>query len=614
MKTGNIKKQLTIYLQLVLILIFSHVSGVVTYAAEENAAKTHDEAIQLQVLECLNLIAVSLTHIMTYNDKVILDQEYNMIINNLNLSNIPDADLITLLQELMDLLTSSKINDYDREYLLKDFDRNVQHELKNRVTALVFDTDVVINPYNTILAAFVATGSFYFNYRSQMNTYIKEKEKGKWAIESKTMQELNNFYKKLLKYSWTLMRKYNLPDTWRLDEKQLRDYTNILKEPDLTKRCRKLERIETSFQKFPPYWYYRGQSAQEIGRTKEALHCFLQFQQIHQGILRKDPYAASVAMCKTMLMKNSNSDAVKRDLALIVSNSDDNDWGNLLFAALQYGHLGDSDTAGKLILRNLDNGHTAFIDTPDMVRTVGPALLLNTPKDVFNRIIDVILNNDTVKNYDVLWLYGQTRNSDILKKIRLEFDRVLLQTAGKSFLNPLNIFKDNNLLVFLPTRWVNGTSLVTLKLEDESGEKKLNPSDTEILDNFPEMTLLTFKDVLSVKQLIKKKQATDISITFIHEKLDRDKRDIKDYTIEMVFQSDIVTSKEASEKEMKYLNTLFEGRIPEAMKTEKKKADKRLTVWFSKKKIILNGEAFDWNDDGLIINQKKAPISSSDLK
>jgi len=166
----------------------------------------------------------------------------------------------------------------------------------------------------------------------------------------------------------------------------------------------------------------------------------------------------------------------------------------------------------------------------------------------------------------------------------------------------------------LPTRWVNGTSLVTLKLQDESGEKKLNPSDTEILDNFPEMTLLTFKDVLSVKQLIKKKQAADISITFIHEKLDRDKRDIKDYTIEMVFQSDIVTSKEASEKEMKYLNTLFEGRIPEAMKTEKKKADKRLTVWFSKKKIILNGEAFDWNDDGLIINQKKAPISSSALK
>ena len=144
---------------------------------------------------------------MTYNDKVILDQEYNMVINNLNLSNIPDADLISLLQELMDLLTSSKINDYDREYLLKKFDKNVQNELKTEVTSLVFDTDIVTNPYTTVLTAFLATGSFYFNYRSQMDAYVKEKEEGKWTIESKTMKELNNFYKKLLKHSWELMRK-----------------------------------------------------------------------------------------------------------------------------------------------------------------------------------------------------------------------------------------------------------------------------------------------------------------------------------------------------------------------------------------------------------------------
>ena len=105
----------------------------------------------------------------------------------------------------------------------------------------------------------------------------------------------------------------------------------------------------------------------------------IQFQQIHQGILRKDPYAASVAMCKTMLiMEHADINTLKRNLELILSNSDDDDWGNILFAALQYGRAGDADTAGKLILRNLDNGHIAFIDSPDMISTVGPALLLNS--------------------------------------------------------------------------------------------------------------------------------------------------------------------------------------------------------------------------------------------
>ena len=91
------------------------------FTPTETRADLNKEQAQLQVLQSLNLIAVSLTHIMTYNDKVVLDQEYNTIINNLNLSNIPDADIITLLQELMDLLTSSKIRDHDREYILTPF-------------------------------------------------------------------------------------------------------------------------------------------------------------------------------------------------------------------------------------------------------------------------------------------------------------------------------------------------------------------------------------------------------------------------------------------------------------------------------------------------------------
>ena len=87
--------------------------------------------------------------------------------------------------------------------------------------------------------------------------------------------------------------------------------------------------------------------------------------------MRKDPYAASVAMCKTMLKAELDDPAVLRsDLDLILANSEDSDWGNILFAALQYGRIGDSETAGKLILRNLDNGHSGFVDSPDMIRTI----------------------------------------------------------------------------------------------------------------------------------------------------------------------------------------------------------------------------------------------------
>lgn len=607
-----IQRKFILGLQSIIIVICILLSGL--FIPKEIRADFDNNQTQLQVLQSLNLIAVSLTHIMTYNDKVVLDQEYNTIINNLNLSNIPDADIITLFQELMDLLTSSKIQDHERNYILTRFDKNVQNELRNRVRSRVFDTDMILNPYAGVLTAILSTGSFYFNYRTQMDAYTKEKEEGRWAIEAKTMQDLNNFYKKLLKYSWELMRRYNLPDEWRLNEKQLSDYTDILKEPDLDRRYRKLERIENSFQKFPPYWYYRGQAAQEIGNNEEAINCFNQFQQINQRILRKDPYAASVAMCKTMLkVEQPDPGMLKNDLDLILANSDDADWGNILFTALQYGRMGDPDTAGKLILRNLDNGHIAFIDSPDMIRAVGPALLLNARPDVFNRIMDMVLKNDKVKNYDLLWLYGQIRNSDILRKLQPEFDRMLLQVADKSLINPLNVFKGDNITLFLPTRWMAENTMVTLHLKNEDGEKDFYPADASVMPNLPEMSVLTFKDVLSIKSFIKKEHSAEISIALIREKLAADRTDKEGYDIEMVFKSQIMRSDEQLSRTIKYTNDLFKVGTP-SIEVEKMEQDPDdLTVWFNKEKIILNGEIFGWSDDGVtkVSSEDNLPSSSS---
>jgi len=618
----NLRRKIIISLQSLIIVLLILVAGPAA-SLETGTPENKDQQqlqTQLQVLQALNQIAVSLTHIITYNDKVVLDQEYNTIINNLNLSKIPDADIITLLQELMDLLTSSKIQDGDRAYLSRNYEKNVQEELKKRMRSRILETDLLINPYTSILNAMLNVGSFYFNYRYRMEDYKKERGEAFWKIETNTMQGLNNFYKKLLKYSWDLMRRYNFPDEWRLDEKQLNDYTAILKEPNLELRYRKLERIENSFQKFPPYWYYRGQAAQEMGNKKEAMHCFNQFQSIHQSILRKDPYAASTAMCKTMLTaEQAAPGSLKSDLEVILANSEDADWGNILFAALQYARMGDAQTAGRLILRNLDNGHKAFIENPEMIRTVGPALLLNARPDVFNRIMEIVQKNDKVKNYDVLWLYGQIRNRDILKKIESEFDHVLLAAANKSLLNPLNMFKGDNLSLFLPTRWMADNLAVTLVLNDETGEHEFQPAEVTVSPNLPEVTVMTFKNVLSIKTFIKKKRAAQVTIALVREKLAEDKTAKEAYDIEMLFAAKILPSEQQLSKIIKYSKYLFpkagdakpkasekgSATDPEAKENkadEKKEDTDHYAIWFAKEEIVVNGEHFQWTDDGVIFD------------
>lgn len=176
------------------------------HADDQSFNTAADHLVQLQVLQSLNQIAVSLTHILTYNHKVVLDQDYNTIINDLNLSKIPDADIISLLQELMDLLTSSKIQEHERAYLSRSYEKNVQEELRRRLRKRVLETDLLFNHYMRVLSAIVNAGSFYFNYRGRMDDYKKEREEAAWKIEAATLQGLNNLYKNLLKYSWHLMR------------------------------------------------------------------------------------------------------------------------------------------------------------------------------------------------------------------------------------------------------------------------------------------------------------------------------------------------------------------------------------------------------------------------
>jgi hypothetical protein len=375
-------------------------------------------------------------------------------------------------------------------------------------------------------------------------------------------------------------------------------------------RYRKLKRIENSFQKFPPYWYYRGQAAKEIGNEEEALRCFGQFQQIDQGILRKDPFAASTAMCKTMLKaEQAVPDEVRKDLEVVLANSDDADWSNILFAALQHARLGDADQAGRLILRNLDNGHDAFIENTAMIRTVGPALLLNAKPEVFNRIMDTVLENDKVKNYDLLWLYGQIRNRDILKRIEPEFDRVMLLTDNKSLLNPLNILRGDNLILYLPTRWIADNLTVTLRLTTESGEDRFGPAEISPLEYFPEITVLTFRDVLSIKKYIKEKRSAQIAIALVREKLSEDRTEKEAYDIEMIFRSTILPSAVQLSKIRKYSFYLFSSDAGDKAKAsekfsaaadEKEKDPNEYALWFAKQKLIVNGEAFQWSDNGVV--------------
>ena len=68
--------------------------------------KEYTEEQKLRAAYALNMCMVSVSQIVDYNDEYILEQEYEAILNNLNLEQMPkDEALLNTLRELLDTIT-----------------------------------------------------------------------------------------------------------------------------------------------------------------------------------------------------------------------------------------------------------------------------------------------------------------------------------------------------------------------------------------------------------------------------------------------------------------------------------------------------------------------------
>jgi len=74
------------------------------------------ESERMKAAYALNLCTVSVSQIIDYRDLNIMEQEYEAILNNLNLENMPkDEALLNILKQLLDTITFFRIQEGDKQ-------------------------------------------------------------------------------------------------------------------------------------------------------------------------------------------------------------------------------------------------------------------------------------------------------------------------------------------------------------------------------------------------------------------------------------------------------------------------------------------------------------------
>ena len=105
---------------------------------------------KIRAAYALNLCTVSVSQIVDYKDVHILEQEYETILNNLNLEHIPkDEALLSILRQLLDTITFFRIQEEEKKFIEKEY----QQKMKNAIWAAVPNLGLIVAGGNPISMA-----------------------------------------------------------------------------------------------------------------------------------------------------------------------------------------------------------------------------------------------------------------------------------------------------------------------------------------------------------------------------------------------------------------------------------------------------------------------------
>ena len=328
--------------------------------------KTKDEKIKAAY--ALNLCTVSVSQIIDYNDINILEQEYNAILNNLNLQEMPkDEAFLDILKHLLDTITFFRIQEDEKKIIEMDY----QKKIKDAIWKAIPSPSVIIassDPKVMAMALATQVGIGYMNYRRAKAESQDEYEKSKWRLHESALEQFNALQRDLFTTAWRIADEYEFNDKWRLTENQLKQFNNILMDTNLIRKYERLESVQEQYEAYPPFWYQIGSAANKISYEyrkddqfgivefykEKAKEYFDKFEKNYVPLLREDQIAASCYLEHVDLLDSKTQKSKIIELLEKAEQLAGKELDVLQIISLDYQKIGELDKAEQ-ILRKLVN-------------------------------------------------------------------------------------------------------------------------------------------------------------------------------------------------------------------------------------------------------------------
>ena len=327
----------------------------------------------------LNMAIVSVNRILTTQDRIVLEWEYENIINRLAIGNIEsDSELKELYDELLGFINGKRLRKEDMRRLNESYKRREQ-EAYYRSMSKGFENLKAPeeNPSrktlwgwigNLFVSGVSSVGTGYYDYQASKEQIHREISEGSWQLKKEELEACNRLQTTLLNSSWSLLSKYHLPNDYRLTQENVGEFLAIMEETEPSKRLGRLKFIERKFRVYPPYWFFRAKSAMEAGNASECRKSFTKFNEVWRPVLNYDPYKLEAAkyeireLAKKGVPSGENAERIRELVEIVRDYATPSDWGSNLFAGIVYFALGDVEEAITCVeYGNVNSGREAEI-------------------------------------------------------------------------------------------------------------------------------------------------------------------------------------------------------------------------------------------------------------
>ena len=489
----------------------------------KNASELYYKTDAFKHITALNYCTYSLAKIVSYNDRVVLDNEYNNIINAINLKNIRDEQIITVLKRIMDTLAQFRLSEIEKDKLQNIYEMKSQQSILeimgikrgSKVTGILAVSSLIKASANAVSAfaasaAVASAASVYADYQRNMETYRERITDHQWNMTKDAIAELNELHKLVLETYWRILQSSDAPDEWRLTLAQFDALIGAGKEADSATRHRMLTRLEKDGGYIPAYWYYRAQAAHAAAKdepSQKAMYAqdinkCVEYYEKYMGFLRKDELYASIMMLD--ITNNDYADNIVRKKLQHIIDHDAQDSSKRLFAALVCMERGFFDAAIEHLQANLDVKKFEVL----MRKLMADALAAKQDSSSLQRLVAKTIEDDSASNQEVLYQLGKLSDLKALENfmpaiaaITVEVDRSLIG--------------DEDLLLGLPRKWIlanedNMESTLTLAGRSHTPKKIAASKDGARI-------FLHFEKVLNLKAALAIPQGQDVSFDLMTE-------------------------------------------------------------------------------------------------